>query len=279
MSTTLIIDSGSTKMEWVLMEGRRVATRFVTAGFNPNYSEKNDFVDLLHHELPEALNVPIDQVYYYGTGCGTETNRALVSRLLESRFPQARVEVTHDLMAAARAVLGDRRGVACILGTGSNSCLYDGRDIVDRPLSLGYLIGDEGSGCYIGRKLARAYFYGMMPEALSEMFRGAYRMDYGDFIDRVYHQPDASRYLAGFTRFAGEHREDPFICDLVGSCFDDFIQVFVLRYESCHDLPIGFVGSVAFHFQDLLRERLEAHHLHLTAVMSAPMEGLMRRML
>ena len=278
MSTTLIIDSGSTKMEWVLLSGGQVVARFLAAGFNPNYSEVNTFVDLLHHELPETFSVPVDQIYYYGTGCGTEANQRLIERLLKLRFTTSKVHVTHDLMAAACALFGDKEGIACILGTGANSCWYDGHIIVDRAVSLGYLVGDEGSGCYIGRKLARAYFYGEMPPGLSKMFHEEHQLEYKDFIERVYHQPEASKYLAGFARFAGDHQDHPFIQDLVTACFEDFVQVFVLRYEACGRLPIGFVGSVAFHFQDLLRMVLEKHHLQISDILSAPMQGLLKNL-
>ena len=177
------------------------------------------------------------------------------------------------MMGAAIALFGKGRGIACILGTGANSCLFDGEAVVDRAVSLGYLIGDEGSGCYIGRKLVRAYFYGLMPNDLQAIFEAEYQLELTAFIDRVYHQPEASRYLAGFTRFAGKHQDHPFVHQLVKECLEDFIEVFVLRYPNCHELPIGFVGSVAYHFKEILQECLEAQGFHLAKVMASPLEA------
>jgi N-acetylglucosamine kinase-like BadF-type ATPase len=179
-------------------------------------------------------------------------------------------------MAVCHAVLGHEKGIACILGTGANSCLYDGNDIMERAVSLGYLLGDEGSGCYIGRKLVRAYFYDLMPLELKLSFHLAYNLEINEFIKRVYHEPEASKYLAEFTKFAGEHLAHPYIQKLIKDSFSDFIQAFVLRYTDCRTLPVSFVGSVAFAFQDLLRESLEAEGLTLGKVMQSPAEGLIQ---
>ena len=185
--------------------------------------------------------------------------------------------VSNDMMGAAHALLGPEKGIACILGTGANSCFYDGESITERAVSLGYLVGDEGSGCYIGRKLVRAYFYDLMPLELKLEFNNSYHLDINDFIERVYHQPEVSKYLAGFVRFAGEHIDHPFIQDMVRECFSDFIKVFVLRYNDCRNVQVSFVGSVAFYFQTLLYECLSAEGLTMGKVMRSPMDGLIQR--
>lgn len=273
MKRKLFIDAGSTKMEWVMMEGERLTHRFVTSGYNPNYAPIEKLEEILFKELPVDLDTP-DDIAYYGTGCGSEANCVLVHGLLKKRFPEAEIFVSHDMMGAAVALFGAGRGIACILGTGANSCLYDGGVIVDKGVSLGYLVGDEGSGCYIGRKLVRAYYYGWMPHDLQALFEAKYELDLKAFIDKVYHQPEASKYLAGFTRFAGEHQDHPFVRQLVKDCLDEFIEVFVMRYRDCRMLPIGFVGSVAFHFQDILRDCLASHGLRLGKVLVSPLDGL-----
>ena len=272
--TQLIIDAGSTKTEWIVLKDGGVESRFTTTGFNPNYSDYTVLLDLLHKALPKDLP-PMDSVHYYGSGCGSDVNREEVAHYLRVRFDEAKeVSVTHDLMAVCHAVCGDEKGIACILGTGANSCLYDGKEITDQAVSLGYLVGDEGSGCYIGKKVVRAYFYDLMPLELKLSFKECYHLEIKDLIHNVYHQQGASKYLAQFARFAGDHLDHPFIRQLVKACFDDFIQVFVLRYKDCHSLPVSFVGSVAFYFQELLKECLAAERLTLGKVCQTPAEGL-----
>lgn len=269
--STLIIDAGSTKMEWAVLEKGKVADRFTTPGFNPNYTPFMVLQDALERDFPV-----VDSVYYYGTGCGSEKNCQLIRECFQNRFPPAEIFVSHDLMGAARALLGHGKGIVCILGTGANSCLYDGEVVVDKAVSLGYLVGDEGSGCYIGRKLAKAYFYDFMPPELKLEFDKSYHLEINEFIDRVYHQKEPSRYLAGFAEFAGEHMDHPFIKTLLKECFMDFIKVFVLRYKECRELPVCFVGSVAFYCQTLLYECLSDEGLTMGKVMRSPMEGLIQ---
>ena len=269
----LIIDAGSTKMGWILMEGHEVKAHFVTKGFNPNYSDRQDLVETCRGA---SLPNEIQSIYYYGTGCGNEQNCQIIKEVFQTRFPHAEIHVTHDLMAVCHAVLGHDKGIACILGTGSNACVYDGNDIVERAVSLGYLVGDEGSGMHIGREVVRAYFYGFMPEDLRLQFDAAYHLELKDFIGHVYHEGQPSRYLATFARFAGEHQSHPFIRDLVKGCFKAFIEAFVLRFEGAKTMKVSFVGSVAFHFQNLLRESLAEYGLALGEVMPSPAEGLIR---
>lgn len=269
----LIIDAGSTKMEWILLDGNEVKSRFMTEGFNPNYAERQCLVETCHGvSLPDGIR----SIHYYGTGCGNEQNCLLIKEVLQERFPGADIHVTHDLMAACHAVLGHEKGIACILGTGSNSCLYDGKNIIEKAVSLGYLVGDEGSGMHIGREVVRAYFYGFMPEDLRMKFDAEYHLVLKDFIQRLYHEGQPSKYLASFARFAGENQAHPYIQGLVKGCFKAFIEAFVLRYEGCKSLKISFIGSVAFHFQDVLKDSLAEYGLALGEVMQAPVEGLIR---
>lgn len=270
----LIIDAGSTKMEWILLDGNVVKQRFYTEGFNPNYSPVQDLVEICRGaSLP---NGNIHFIHYYGTGCGNEQNCQAIKEVFQNQFPDADIYVTHDLMAACHAVLGHEKGIACILGTGSNSCLYDGENIIEKAVSLGYLVGDEGSGMHIGREVVRAYFYGFMPEDLRMRFDAAYHLVLKDFIQRLYHEGQPSKYLASFAKFAGENLSHPYIQGLVKGCFKAFIEAFILRYSNCKSLRISFIGSVAFHFQDILKESLKEYGLTLGEIMQAPAEGLIR---
>ena len=269
----LIVDGGSTKMEWILLDGEAVLDRFTTAGFNPNYADRQILVETCHGA---SLPNNIQSIYYYGTGCGNEQNCQIIKEVFQNRFPNAEIHVTHDLMAVCHAVLGHEKGIACILGTGSNSCVYDGNDIVERAVSLGYLVGDEGSGMHIGREVVRAYFYGFMPEELRQQFDATIHLELKSFIQRLYHAEQPSKYLASFAKFAGEHQDAPFIHDLVKGCFKAFVEAFVLRFEDCKVMKISFIGSVAYHFQDILRESLADYGLTMGEVMPTPAEGLIR---
>jgi len=272
----LIIDSGSTKMGWILLDGQEVKAHFVTKGFNPNYSDIQTLETLVETQNFASQPNKIHSIHYYGTGCGNEQNCQLIKDVFQRHFPQAKITVTHDLMAACHALLGHGKGIACILGTGSNSCVYDGENIVERAVSLGYLVGDEGSGMQIGREVVRAYFYGFMPDDLRLQFDAVYHLELKDFIGHLYHEGQPSRYLATFARFAGEHQSHPFIRDMVKGCFKSFIEAFVLRFENVKMMKVSFVGSVAYHFQNLLRECLTEYGLAMGEVMSSPAEGLIR---
>lgn len=285
-----IIDGGSTKMEWILLDGEAVKDRFTTEGFNPNYSDCQDLENILYLVETRFIASPnhdesfsrrdesasLQAIHYYGTGCGSEQNCQLVKAVFQNYFPHAEIHVTHDLMAACHAVLGHDKGIACILGTGSNSCVYDGEKIVNRAVSLGYLLGDEGGGMHIGREVVRAYYYGFIPEDLRQEFEATHHLELKDFINRLYHEEQPSKYLASFARFAGENQTHPYIRGLVKGCFKAFIEAFVLRYSDCKSLKISFIGSVAFHFKDILEESLLEYGLTMGTVMSTPAEGLVR---
>ena len=273
----LIIDSGSTKTEWVLLDGKTVKNRFTTEGFNPNYSGLDGLehlVSLVETQNFAPLQGEIQSIHYYGTGCGSERNCQLINKVLQRHFPDTEITVTHDLMATCHASLGHHEGIACILGTGSNSCVYDGNEIVERAVSLGYLAGDEGSGMHIGREVVRSYFYGFMPDGLQKEFEAVYHLELKDFVDQLYRHGQPSRYLASFAKFAGERQSHPFLHDLVRRCFEAFLEAFVFRFECCTTLRISFVGSVAYHFQDIVRECLTEAGLTLGSVMAHPADGL-----
>ena len=275
----LIIDAGSTKMEWILLDGNVVKQRFMTEGFNPNYAERQTLENRLvavETQNFASLQNTIRSIHYYGTGCGSERNCQMIKGVFQDRFPNAVIHVTHDLMAVCHAVLGREQGIACIMGTGSNACVYDGKDIVEKAVSLGYLIGDEGSGMHIGREVVRSYYYGFMPAELRQQFKATYHLDLKDFIQHLYHDDQPSKYLASFAKFAGEYRTHPFIHDLVKTCFKAFIEVAVCRFEGCKTMKVSFVGSVAYHFKDILMETLSDYGLTLGEVMQAPAEGLIR---
>lgn len=271
----LIIDCGSTKADWVILNGEDIILKFQTEGFNPNYTDKNTILSIILDNTSYKTYIQeITEIYFYGTGCGNQDNCNIIENVFKSIFLNANIIVTHDLMAACHALFGDNEGIACILGTGSHSCHYDGKEIIDKAVSLGYIIGDEGSGNHIGKQLLRDYFYKKMPAELSEMFEKEYDINITSVIDNIYHKTQASRYLASLSRFAYENKKHDYIKVICSKCFDEFIEYFILKYETPKDLEIGFVGSIAYYFQDLLSERLENHKLRLGKVIKSPIEGL-----
>ena len=263
-------------MGWILLNGQEVKAHFVTKGFNPNYSDIQRLESLVETCHGASLPKDIHSIHYYGTGCGNEQNCQLINDVFQRHFPKAEITVTHDLMAACHALLGHEKGIACILGTGSNACVYDGENIVESGVSLGYLVGDEGSGMHIGKEVVRAYFYGFMPEELRMRFEAEYHLDLKAFIQRLYHEGQPSKYLATFAKFAGENQAHPYVHDLVKRCFNAFIEAFVIRDYANRSLKVSFIGSVAFHFQDILKETLAEYGLSMGEVMQAPAEGLIR---
>ena len=271
----LIIDCGSTKADWVIINGKNTVVSFQTEGFNPNYTDKKYISSII---LDNAIYTPyiqeITEVFFYGSGCGKEENCALVKDILASVFTNAEINVTHDMLAACHALLGNRNGISCILGTGSNSCFYDGNEITEKSISLGYVIGDEGSANQIGKKIVHDYFYKIMPDDLSVKLESEYSINISDFIENIYHKNQVSRYLAEFSKFAYANKEHDYIKNLCSKCFDEFIEYFILKFKPTSNTEIGFVGSIAYYFQDILSERLEDKGLNISRIVKNPIEGL-----
>lgn len=271
----LIIDCGSTKADWVLLDNSKVLKRFKTEGFNPNYISEDSILNIINNESSYKEHIrSISEIFFYGSGCGNTDNCNKVEEIIKSIFINAKIEVTHDMMAACRAILGKNKGVACILGTGSNSCCYDGESITDQAVSLGYILGDDGSGSYIGKHILRDYFYKNMPDVLSQRFKNDYDITISEVIKNIYHESQVSKYLASFSKFAYLNKEDKYIKDLCSKCFDEFIDNFILRYEYAKENEIGFVGSIAYYFQDIIKQRLENKNLKLGKVVKEPIDGL-----
>jgi len=194
---------------------------------------------------------------------------------LEDFFRNA-VELTveHDLMAAARALLGREKGIASILGTGSNSCLYDGSDIVENVPSLGFFLADEGSGAYMGKLLIRDYFFGNLPEEIKKAFDEKYQATLEKVLNEVYNKPKPNRYMASFTLFLSEHIENPYIKGIVKKAFTDFFQVQVTKYTNYKTIPFSALGSIAYYFQDILKEVAGEYGIKVSRILQSPMEGL-----
>ncbi|CAN5223305.1 ATPase [soil metagenome] len=272
----LIADSGSTKTNWVLQNPGHAEEAWTTRGINPFYQKKSSIINIINEDLLPGMNGHANPsaVYFYGAGCSQEDKIMTVIDSLRQAFPNAHIEVDHDLMAAARALCGKEAGVACILGTGSNSCLYDGVNIVDNIPSLGFIIGDEGGGGYIGRKLLQSYFYRELPDDLVIMLESKFDMQRSTVLNQIYGQETPNRYVAEFAGFLTEHNKHPFVHTLLYKSFMEFLTRQVIKYENFGNLPINFIGSIAFYNQHIVLEALENLVLKPGKFMRDPMEGL-----
>ena len=270
----IIADCGSTKCDWLLSQGHRDQQLENTVGFSPFFHTTAEISKIIEEQLlPKIKAETVTAVYFYGTGVHDEHRTEIVAAALRSAFPQATIEVEHDLLGAARAVCGHSAGIACILGTGSNSCYYDGVKILDNVPSLGWLLGDEGSGTHLGKALVRAWFYRELPTDLDAAFKLAYPEGADAIKDRAY-EKGANAYLATFTRFLGDNLQHPFIQKLVSDCLGEFLDRHVCKYQGYQHVPIHFVGSIAHHFQAILVKCMEERKLQLGNVVRKPIYPL-----
>jgi glucosamine kinase len=274
MAIILIADSGSTKAEWCLIDGIKKKKIF-TQGMSPYFLNREQIQQILATELKTKLNgVEPDEVYYYGTGCINPENVKLIKTALKTTFPKARLFVDNDLMGAAKALCGNEKGVACILGTGSNSGYYNGKKIIKNSPGLGYILGDEGSGAYLGKKVIQYYLYNTFDPDLMDRFNAKYNTTSIEILDAVYKHPLPNRYLAGFVSFLVENRGHFMIENIIEDGFNDFFFNHVYKYRESWIMPVHFIGSVAFGFKDILKEMCDAYELQLGRVLKNPMEGL-----
>lgn len=271
----LIADAGSTKVDWALISTYgEVIGRCKTEGINALLAEEEDVkacLDQVKQMLPAA---DVAEVYYYGAGCASERVCARMTQLLAEAWPAAQVDVESDLLAAARALFGTKPGVACILGTGSNSCLYNGCEIENNVPSLGYILGDEGSGAALGKRLISDAFKRQLPEKVREEFLSEFGMTLSDILDRVYRTPAPNKFLASIVPFIKRNIWNPYLYSLVREEFTAFIKRNVAMYAGSHFLPVGFIGSIAVHFEDVLRDAASAQGFKVDTIMSSPLEGL-----
>ncbi len=268
----LIADSGSTKTTWSLCRDRNEIKTCTTSGINPFYLEKQEIFYILDEEysLPKS---EIDSIFFYGAGC-ISPRVSVVVKSLKEYFGIENIQVATDLLGAARSLCGNGSGIACILGTGSNSCFYDGEKIVHNVSPLGFILGDEGSGAALGRKLVSDILKNQLPREIKDDFFSDYQQTPAEILENVYRKPFPNRYLAQFTVFLAKYIENPVISDLVESSFDGFIERNILQYPECKTNKVSFTGSVAYYFKDNLIKIIEKQGLILGEVTQNPMSGL-----
>lgn len=276
ISLSLLADCGSTKVDWCLTQDGNPMLRVQTAGINPVYQSEEEMECCIQNELLPALGGQVPQsLHFYGAGCATPALTEKVSDVLQRCIcPEGRVEVCSDMVGAARSLLGRQAGIACILGTGSNSCLWDGERMLQNVSPLGFILGDEGSGAYLGKRLVGDLLKGQTPSHLRDAFLARYELTPGDIIDRVYRQPFPNRFLASLSPFIAEHRDEPCMRRIVLESFRAFLTRNVCLYPHYEEYPVCFTGSIAWHYRDWLGEAMSEAKLRLGVVKASPMEGL-----
>jgi len=275
MPNILIADSGATKCEWrAIINGTK--KKFSTQGISPYFLTEAAIIETVEKNVAKKLqNATIDAVYFYGTGLSNKENERIIIKSLKKVFTNTKtIEANTDLLAAARALCGTNKGIACILGTGSNSCYYNGKKVVKNSPGLGYVLGDEGSGAYLGRKVLQYFLYNTYDEELMARFVDKFNVSSAEILNNVYKQPFPSRYLASFAIFLAENRGHYMIENIIEDAFNDFFFNHLYKYRESWTHPINFVGSVAYGFRDVLKDMCNSYELELGKVLKAPMDGL-----
>lgn len=279
----IIADAGSTKVDWLFrsVNGNNIF-RIRTEGINGVVSSesyiRNIFSDLKQRveEMSRSpLSFEVDSLHYYGAGCIDEAVNEKIKKIFREVFPEVQeMEIASDMVGAARALFKEDKGIACILGTGSNSCLYSGKEILENVPPLGFILGDEGSGASIGKTFLRDVFKGVAPDKLASTFKQEYKLDVPTLLRKVYKEPSPNAFLASVLPFLKTHVEEQYVRDLIGGEFERFIHFNVSRYPDSHDYPLGFIGSVAVNFKDILTSVVEKLDYEIKTILSDPLEGM-----
>jgi glucosamine kinase len=272
----LVADSGSTKTEWKILKDGNPLDSVYYSGINPYFLTSEDIFGLLQKETGELAQNKFRKIYFYGTGCNSESKINSVKDALSRFFQSSDIYVGSDLLAAARSLCQDEPGIACIMGTGSNSCYYNGSEIVANVAPLGYILGDEGGGAVIGRKLISGILKKQLPKKVIDSFFDTYKLTQSDIQESVYMKPFPNRFLGQFAKYISLNIEVPELQDIVISSFDDFLKRNVLQYPESRNLPIHFTGSIAFHFRPFLLDLLERNNLRQGLITLSPMDNLMK---
>ena len=269
----LIADSGSTKTDWCLVDNGVLVKQIFTKGTNPFFQTEDEIsAEVSENLLPYLDTAKVDAVWFYGAGCAFPEKNEIV-RAAIARHLDVPIEVGSDLLGAARGLCGRQPGIACILGTGSNSCFYDGKEIVSNVSPLGFILGDEGSGAVLGKMLVGDVLKNQLPAALKEEFLSRYELTPAIILERVYKKPFPNRFLASLSPFLVEHLDVPEIHTLVLNGFKVFFDRNVKQYDY-KQYPVHLIGSLAYYYRSVLHEAAEQTGVRLGTIKQSPMEGL-----
>jgi len=270
----IVADSGGSKIEWRFLKKDGSISQALSPGFNPYYQPLQHLLGIVEEHLLPKIEGKVDKIFYYGTGVSSDKNVILIRDAFAKYWPEAYIEIGWDLLAAARALCGRERGIACILGTGSNSCLYDGEKIIDNVANLGWILADEGSGTYIGKQFIFDYFRKEMPEKLAGQFHERFPFSREEVLEKVYQGERPGAFLASFAKFIFQHLKEPYCYQLVYNSFADFYQNNVMKYENYQNTRVHFTGSIAFYFSDILRQVANDKGITVKNILEGPIAGL-----
>lgn len=274
----LIADSGSTKTDWRLIDENKQIHQFATQGINPYFHTSEQIALVLKSELipqfeSNILNL-ISNVFFYGAGCRVEDKKEIVEKALSQVFSKSTIEINTDMLGAAHSLCGKNAGIAAILGTGANTCYYDGKSIVENRTSGGYILGDEGSGAHIGKTFIQAFLNDELPKDLSERFVARFNLNKDDIIDAVYKQAMPNRFLASFSKFIYQNLKEQFVIDLVADCFNQFFDKYICKYPNHKEVKLSCTGSVAFYYSNILRAVATTKGVNIDTITETPIAGL-----
>lgn len=276
----LIADSGATKADWRFIDDKGKVTSFSTAGLSPLFWTSNEMTAEINRRFPKSVKAEVRskkaEVYFYGTSCSSKERIKIVEAAIKKVFPKARITINHDILASARALLGKKKGIACILGTGSNSCYYDGKRIVEIKGGLTYILGDEGSGAHIGMEFIKLFLNDDLPKKLHTTFIKQHRLTKDKIFDAVYNQKYPNRFLATFAKFVHDHLDEPAMKNLVRKCMTDFFDKTICKYKNYENIPVGFVGSIANNFRSILFSVAKEKRVTINKIINSPIDELVK---
>lgn len=269
----LIADSGSTKVDWRAIHKDGSVQEITTAGINPFFQTDEQIIYELEQHLLPSVSALVNEIHFYGAGVSSPEKIQVLQNCFKEVFPTAVAYAYTDLLAAARALCGHKPGIAGILGTGANSCFYDGKDIADNVPACGFILGDEGSGAVLGKRLISDYLKRQLPAEISDLFTQKYGLNYNSIVERVYRQPFPNRFLATFSVFLNENKANPYIYKLLRSGLEEFFTRNILQYDY-KKYPVNLVGSVAYYYSDIINDIASQYGIKIGRILKSPIDGL-----
>ena len=272
----LIADSGSTKTEWALIDGKNIKLEFKTIGLNPVFVDTNDVITELNKTGIIEFSEIIKKIYFFGAGCSTESRKRIISIPLGKLFKNSEIIVESDLLGAAISQFGHKDGIIGILGTGSNTGVYKNGKINENISSLGYILGDEGSGAVIGKAFIKLYLDNELPKDIDTKFSNSFNLSLDTIITKIYKEAFPNRFLASFMPFISENRNDEVVNNMLYNSFGNFFDKTILKYKNYQDKELRLIGSIAFYFNDIIKDMCISKDIRLTSISKAPLKGLIR---
>jgi len=251
----LVADSGSTNTDWIIINQNKIFGEFRTSGFNPYFTNGNEIKSELNLKFPSAIaSQEVSKIFFYGSGCSSHDMKKIIYEGLNIFFKNATIEVNHDLLGTARAMFGNEKGIAVILGTGANTGLYNGEKIIQNIPSLGFILGDEGGGDYLGKLFITEYLYGNLPEPLANHFYKTFEFSNNQLLHKIYKEPYPNRFLASLSKFVLDNQAEPFLAELIKKSFQDLFDKHITRYKNYSSYKVRISGSIAFYFEEFIKE-------------------------